>query len=127
MEQLTTRKLALPLSIAVTTVLAAAVFLWRVEFKCSLYHRHPQKHPRIAAAKLLSEKERPLGNPLDNLLRAPLAPVASVAFLLLLTHWRRDRRIRFRAASLTPPPLSIGRRVACVIHFCFRPPPAFVS
>lgn len=127
MERFPTRKLALALSTAAMAVLAAAVFVWGVEFKCSLYHRHPEKHPQVAAAKLLSEKERPLRNCADNLLRAPLVPVVSLAFSLLLTAWHRDQRIRLRAAALMSPALLVGLRVSCLIHFCFRPPPSLVS
>ena len=127
MEQLPTPKLTLPFSITAIAVLAAAVFLWGVEFKCSLYHRHPEKHPPVAVAKLLSEKERPLRNCADNLLRAPLALVVSLAFSLLLTAWHRNQRIRLRAAALMSPALFVGLRVSCLIHFCFRPPPSLVS
>jgi len=86
------KELALAISMAAMAVLAAAVLLWGVEYKCSLYRLHPEQQRRVAVAKLLSEKERPLANPTESLLSAPLSLVAwSALWLFLTAQGRIDR------------------------------------
>ena len=123
MNRVLTRKLALAISMAAMAVLAAAVLLWGVEYKCSLYRLHPEQQRRVAVAKLLSEKERPLANPTESLLSAPLSLVAWSALWLFLTAQGRIDRAGRWSAPLASPRLFVGFRVSCLSYFSFRPPP----
>src|ERR1700739_1980559 len=58
MKRIHSKQLTLALSMTGAMLLAAAVLVWGSEYKCSLYHKHPEKHARIPVAKLLSERER---------------------------------------------------------------------
>lgn len=46
-------------ALALTTLLGLAVFFWGLHYKLSLYHSPVQAAHTSAAAKLLSQKERP--------------------------------------------------------------------
>lgn len=108
-------------------VLAAAVLVWGSEYKCSLYYKHPEKHPPVAVAKLLSERERPMTSEAAALecapqpqticlaLGAPLSGYFSVAW----TRWDR---------VLPPVPSEVSARgTPYLTHFSFRPPPAMLD
>jgi len=123
MKRLHTRKLALALSIAAITVLAAAVFIWGVKYKCSLYHRHPERHLQVAAAKLLSENERPGEYAAASLLRAAVSPLAVLPLLLFFTALSRDRRLAFRFSRRLFNTNFSRVWSSSFAHFSFRPPP----
>lgn len=122
MKRFHTSKAALAFSLGAMSVLAITVFLWGVEYKCSLYHRHPEKHPRMVAAKLLSETERPRAHSATSWLRVVLLPFAAPALLLFLI--ARDRRrggLRFTPTILRTKCCS--PQLSRLVHFFFRPPP----
>ncbi len=103
--------------------LASAVFLWGTEYKCSLYHKHLKKHPRIAAAKLLSEQERRVTVHSAASARFPLSEAVRFApGMLRTTHLCRKQ------AGMDPIPLPRSHepatnRRAFLIHSSVRPPP----
>jgi len=107
-------------------LLAAAVFLWGVEYKVSLYPVQ-RKAPTVPVAKLLSEKERPAANPVAMSLGLRLSLAACCTFLLLLAARLRFRRAGFRSAPLPSPAKLIGHRIASLPHFAFRPPPLSIA
>ena len=70
----TTRRTSPALMLAVA--LSFAVFLWGLQYKVSLYYSEAAQHA-IPAAKLLSQRERPLASaPLERLTHAGL-PLAT--------------------------------------------------
>lgn len=124
MKRIYPKRLMLALSM-MAVVLAAAVFLWGAEYKCSLYHGQRQKHPRIAIAKLLSERERPAA--LDrSRLRAPV-PEATY-FALGFPLFGPPRRAGFERIDRGAWREAAGAgRIRCMVHFFFRPPPALAA
>ena len=118
-----TRQLTLFLSLMATALLAAAVFLWGAEYKCSLYHAHPPKHTPVPMAKLLSEKERPVATGGAGLVRAPLTLAAFFSLSLLLPVALRFRRAGVDSTPLRWPRITNRLRPHCLNHFSFRPPP----
>jgi hypothetical protein len=123
MKRFQTGKPALAISMAAMAVLAIAVFLWGLEYKCSLYHRHPEKRQRVVAAKLLSEKERPRTTPAASFLRVPLVSVTALIFLFHGIRRHRDLRTGLRFAPTVLPTIFGGHRSPSLIYFSFRPPP----
>lgn len=111
----------LTLSVIITVLLAAAVFVWGSEYKCSLYYGHSESRSPIPVAKLLSERER-------------AAPAASVdvrldqagffALAVLLFGFFRGIRAGFNRVPVPVPNHPSVDRSCCLIHFSFRPPPA---
>lgn len=125
MKRLHTNQLTLALALTAAAVLAATVLLWGTEYKCSLYHRHPEKHTPVAMAKLLSERERPQATNQATLVSAPLSQTVFFALGLLLCEFFRKQRSaeRWIAAPLRCWADSPRLR-CCVNHFFFRPPPS---
>jgi len=123
MNRVLTRKLALAISMAAMAVLAAAVLLWVWSNKCSLYRLHPEQQRRVAVAKLLSEKERPLANPTESLLSAPLSLVAWSALWLFLTAQGRIGPRR-TLVSDTGLPTAVRRFPCFLSELLFLPAPA---
>ena len=124
MKRIRAQQLTLTLSVIATVVLAAAVFVWGSEYKCSLYHRHPEEHTRVPIAKLLSERERPAAENPAASLHAPLPQATFLALgiaLLALFHTVRPGFERIVPAAQN---ITRIRRPRCLIHFFFRPPPA---
>jgi hypothetical protein len=127
MKRIQAKQLTLALSVITSAVLAAAVFAWGSEYKCSLYHKHPEKHPRIAVAKLLSEQERPMAARAGSWLRAPLQQVVFFApGVLVFEVFSKDRPGFERRI---PPVQSdtAAHRTPCLTHFSFRPPPSIAA
>jgi hypothetical protein len=127
MKQSSPRQIALALPTMVTLTLAAAVFLWGAQYKCSLYHAHPNRHPRIAMAKLLSERERPDTNNGAKSLPGRLARVVFFAPQQSETAPIQDRRTGLLSTPLSPPGTGSALRISFQTHFSFRPPPRLVS
>jgi hypothetical protein len=124
MRRIHTSQLALAFSVAAATLLAATVVLWGSEYKCSLYHQHPPQHARIATAKLLSENERPEKTHITS--RTPTLPTQAMFFPVagpLFFSSLRRRRMGFDRMAVALENESQARRVPCLIHFAFRPPP----
>lgn len=111
----------------VTLALAATVFLWGAQYKCSLYHAHPNRHPKIAMAKLLSERERPEANHGVKTLPTRLALVVLFAHGQSETVPIQNRRTGLRTTPLSPPGTDSALRISFQTHFSFRPPPRLVS
>ncbi|HEX4037448.1 MAG TPA: hypothetical protein VHX37_05260 [Acidobacteriaceae bacterium] len=125
MRHIPTRQLTLALSVTAAMVLAATVVLWGSEYKCSLYHGHPAQHARVAVAKLRSEKERPMAMRSTRRIQAPLPQAVFFALGgVLLSGLSRTPHADFDRPALTAPIELAGRRIPCLIHFSFRPPPA---
>lgn len=120
------KQLNLALSVIATIGLAAAVFLWGSEYKCSLYHKHPERHARIATAKLLSEQERPMAAEKTLSLRAPLPQAVFFALGVLLFGLFRITPMGRDQVLLGVRDESAADRTCCLIHFSFRPPPSTV-
>lgn len=106
-----------------TALLASAVFLWGAEYKCSLYHAHPQKHARVPMARLLSEKERPVAARDAGRVRAPLTLAAFFSLGVLLLAALRCRRAAVDSTPLRQARIPDRVRACCLNHFSFRPPP----
>lgn len=117
------KQLTLTLSVIATVALAVAVFAWGLQFKCSLYHQHPEKHPRMLAVKLLSERERPSGEA-TAAARSPLPHAPLFAFWLTLFGLLRGASTAV-AGAMPQLQSDVGvRRRPCLTRFSFRPPPA---
>lgn len=126
MKRIHRKQLTLALPMLGAMVLAAAVFVWGSQYKCSLYHRHPEKHARIPVAKLLSERERPVAAQETASTHAPLLQAVFPAFGLLLSALFRTVRPGFDRVVLAIQSDIWPRRTPSLIHFSFRPPPATV-
>ncbi|MGC2620761.1 MAG: hypothetical protein WA414_17070 [Acidobacteriaceae bacterium] len=102
-------------------LLAAAVFLWGLEYKVSLYPGHGSS--RVQVAKLLSERERPVTAAASITAQRSATPVLVwLAWMLAVANFSR---LRMRRVA-TPPacPGWAGCRVEfCCDYFSFRPPP----
>jgi hypothetical protein len=122
MKRTHAKQLTMALSLIAPFVLAAAVFLWGSEYKCSLYHRHPDKGSRIAIAKLLSERERRMPAAVA-VVHAPLSDTAFFALGLALDGLSRRAQLRFEQALPTIRKEDSAGSKPCLIHFPFRPPP----
>ncbi len=92
------------------------------EYKCSLYHKPPDRHPRVAMAKLLSERERPAGCAVASA-RASLPHTAFVAPAMLLPGLFGRTRLGLNRIPLPDPGRSAADRSRFLIHFSSRPPP----
>lgn len=102
-------------------VLAAAVFLWGLEYKVSLYPGHEAK--RIPIAKLLSERERPASVP-SGAMAGPSAALVLLTLAWFLAVAIPDRpRISRAATALTAAGGFARRAASCFVYFSFRPPP----
>lgn len=118
---------------AFAALVALTVFLWGSAYKCSLYHRHPEKHARVATAKLLSERERPVapgitaqGQPpqaLNPALGVP--PFGHCSAAPPVHHWMAPA-VPIAALPGTQREVS-ARGKPYLIHFSFRPPPALLA
>ncbi|MGA8111006.1 MAG: hypothetical protein WBD46_08725 [Acidobacteriaceae bacterium] len=126
MKRVHTKQLALALSVMATAVLAMTVFVWGSEYKCSLYHKHPERHPRIAVAKLLSERERPAAAETVASARAPLSQAVFIALGVLLFGPLRGTRPGLDRVFLVVRNETAAGKTALLIHFSSRPPPAMV-
>lgn len=110
--------------------LAAAVFVWGISYKLSLYDPPQASSHGMVAAKLLSNRERPATAKVEfqeglnvGALRASL--VAACALLplflpLLLTQKAQHSWTLCRAANSRERPC-----FADIPHYFFRPPPSF--
>ena len=123
MKRIPAQKLTLTLSVIATVMLAAAVLVWGSEYKCSLYHRHPEKHTRVPIAKLLSERERPAAENPASSLCAPLLQVAFLALGIPLLALFGTVRPGFERIISAAQNIARISRPRCLIHFFFRPPP----
>jgi hypothetical protein len=126
MNRRRTRQLTLVLMGSFVALLAAAVFLWGVAYKVSLYPVH-RKAATVPVAKLLSEKERPAAKPVTKSLCLRLSLAACCSFLLFLASRLRVPRAAFRCAPLPMPLKRNGHRPASLHHFSFRPPPLSIA
>lgn len=118
------KQLMLALSVtAAAALLGITVFLWGTAYKCSLYPGHPKNHARVAVAKLLSERERPVGANQVNLVQAPLSRAVFFALGLALFGVNEGFAQPWIAAPLRRRTMR-SRRACCVSHFSFRPPPS---
>jgi hypothetical protein len=122
MNRILTKRLTLALMALAVACLASAVFLWGTEYKCSLYHKHPDRHPRITMAKLLSERERPAGGAVPSV-RASLPQTVFVALAMLVPGLFGRTRVGFDPILLPAPGVPAIDRSRFLIHFSFRPPP----
>lgn len=125
MESFRNRKLALLVSVAATTVLAAAVFLWGLEYKCSLYSVPSQSLHSVPIAKLLSERERPPQARAADPMRAAFLLASFFSFLLWVLGRARDCRPGLHAIPLRQLRVCHGFRVSSLPPFFSRPPPFF--
>jgi hypothetical protein len=119
-------KLAVAIPAAAAMMLAAAVFLWGLEYKCSLYPAPSRLPHSVPVAKLLSERERPVKVQAVRITRPLLA--ITPAFLW----WFCVVRLRIRHARLHAEPLRLPRlagalQISALTHFSFRPPPSIAS
>lgn len=126
MNRILTKQLTLALMALAVACLASAVFLWGTGYKCSLYHKHPERHPRIAIAKLLSERERPAADAAVSV-RAPLPPALFFALGVLLAGLFRVARPGFAWVLPIVRNDTATDRISCLTHFSFRPPPAMTA
>lgn len=126
MNRFLTKQMTLALMALAIACLASAVFLWGTGYKCSLYHKHPERHPRIAIAKLLSERERPSADGVISMY-APLPPAVFFAVGILLTGFYRMARPGFNWVLQVVRNETTTDRISCLIHFSFRPPPAMTA
>lgn len=126
-KKIHSKQLTLILPVMGTAVLALTVFLWGVEYKCSLYPVHGKTPTSVPVAKLLSERERPAPGAHRNSLRAPLSLAALFALWLLTVPTLRTLRAGFNPTLLPTLPTPIdGLRPASLYHFSFRPPPGLL-
>jgi hypothetical protein len=123
MKRLRSRHLILFLPAMAIAVLAVAVFLWGVAYKCSLYPVRSNTRPHMPAAKLLTEQERPQATPPTHSLCAPVfSPIFFALGLLLFAAALRPRN---SGREGLPTCWRVGtHRISCLSHFFFRPPPA---
>lgn len=127
MKRIHIKQLTLALSIMGVMALAASILVWGSEYKCSLYHRHPEKHTRIPVAKLLSERERPVAAEAMEVVRASLLQAASFAVGVLLFGLFCVAQPGFDWPPLVVRNDPAADRARCLIHFSFRPPPAMAA
>ena len=129
MKKLHLRKLALAACAALTTVLAASVFLWGVEYKCSLYPTPFRALHSVPVAKLLSERERPRQASTTPHSKPRLA--SATTYLLWLWLFAivkpQRRRASLQCQPLPPQSPADGLRASCLTYFSFRPPPLSLS
>lgn len=123
MNRANTKHFVLALMATGVVALAAAVFLWGVEYKISLYPS-PGAATRMPKAKLLSEEERPQAtaslHPQIVRFNAPLLLTLLLLSAALIAGTRPGQTVmRLAQPSFFIPPCS-----SCFTHFWFRPPPA---
>lgn len=127
MHRVRTRQHALVQTAMVTAAVAAAVLFWGTAYKCSLYRKHPEKHARVAVAKLLSEWERPDTIQTTAPAQLPVSPAVFPALWLLLPAQLPDRHAAFRASPAPSSRNCRGPRLSALPHFSFRPPPLSIA
>lgn len=120
------KKLALVLMGAFVALLAAAVFLWGVQYKVSLYPIQ-RRTPTVPVAKLLSEKERPAAHPAAKRLALKPSHIARCSFVLLLAARFPVGRPAFRLAPLPLRLRHSSRLLPALYRFSFRPPPFSIA
>ncbi len=123
MKRFQLRRLTLAIYAVVAAALAASVFLWGLEYKCSLYLLPSRALHSLPVAKLLSERERPVKVRAMQHVRAPLSVAATFLLWLLLVARFRSRRAGLRSEPLPLQRICDGLRVCSLTHFSFRPPP----
>ena len=111
-----------PTLACVLAVLSFSLFSWGLSYKLSLYHSH-QLPPKMAAAKLLSQKERPamaqasqiipptVPETALNVTRLPYLESSSLTYvpgLELLLRRPRDARLFFTVHTDRKPPPSVA-------------------
>jgi hypothetical protein len=103
-------------------MLAMAVFVWGLQYKLSLYHGKDAVSHSAPAAKLLSEKERPVtALALDAPSQPVFLPVLPALFLLALTPTLYPAFRSFQSPSANRAP---ARRSYFLPPLFFRPPPS---
>lgn len=101
-------------------LVAAAVLFWGTAYKCSLCHLHPERHARVAVAKLLSEAERPSAIEAAAALKTAASIAAFQADSQAPIAPPPAPRPRFESS---PPLPAAGLTLSSLPHFFFRPPP----
>jgi hypothetical protein len=108
-----------PILACLLAILSVSLFSWGLGYKLSLYHSH-QLPPKMAAAKLLSPKERPVTAPVvasivpnAALEPTPLPSLRSEGVYLPVSELRPSRLANFREAFTVhtdrkPPPIVVG-------------------
>jgi hypothetical protein len=127
MKRFHLRRLTLAIYATVAAALAATVFLWGLEYKCSLYPLPSHVLQSVPVAKLLSERERPVKVQATHLARAPLAMAATFVLWLLFADWFRNRCAGLRPEPLPLQPTCAGLRFCSLARFLPRPPPVLLS
>ncbi len=127
MKRFHLRRLTLAIYATVAAALAATVFLWGLEYKCSLYPLPSRVLHSVPVAKLLSERERPVKVQATQLARAPVAMAATFVLWLWFAEWLRNRRAGLRPEPLPPQPKCDGPRICSLARFLSRPPPVLLS
>ena len=123
MNRRRSRHITLLLMTASIAMLAAAVFCWGLQYKCSLYPSPHHPSAKIPAAKLLTENERvrddASSQPRQLTSPAPLLLISSLCFAGYAA------RVRIRHTRI-PLPLRMvfaSPQSSSFIHFSLRPPP----
>lgn len=120
------RLLSWPLAFA--AVLGLAVLLFGTAYKLLQYSTQGCAFKAMPAAKLLTEKERPVREYRSESTAAQPAFQAaflSLAALLLAVITRKFTWQHFKAKFLDPNENSRCKRNPACVYFCFRPPPSY--
>jgi hypothetical protein len=123
MKRFDAKQRVMALSVLATAALGLLVFCWGIAYKCSLYHKHAPEHTRIAVAKLLSEKERPVAEGGGRRMQAPLTQRVLLVQGVPLPEYFQKRRGGFDAILPALPCGGATVGIHCLIHFASRPPP----
>lgn len=124
MRRISATQQTLTWMVTAVTLLAVAVLLWGTAYKCSLYHRHPDEHVRIARVKLIVDEESPAVKRVAAPLRSRTAPFSFIVVALLLRLPDRHARSRPTLPSSTMGSASL---LFCLSRFFLRPPPLSFS
>lgn len=112
-----------PILASMLAVLSISLFSWGLGYKLSLYHSG-QCHPKMTAAKLLSQRERPLAAQSFRRVRANSPDTA--LDLTPYPSFRRSQLIPVPRAERSSPQL-LADQEHFTVHTSRKPPPNVIA
>jgi len=111
-----------PILAGMLAVLSISLFSWGLAYKLSLYRSH-QSPPKIVAAKLLSQKERPVAAQVEKAIRSS---AHSPALILKLLPYPPSSNLT-PVAGLEVRSPHWGAKQLFTVHTDRKPPPSIVG